>query len=116
MRARARRAAREPAPLPDGPSAGRHHAHVQRRAVPAALEHVRILSVQPAVRRRRADARGALHPRGGPRREQHAARERRPVPPAASPRPPVLQHDRLPRRVEDGRVEPGTVSGASGPH
>ena len=41
--------------------------------------------------------------------EQYAARRRRPLSPATASCLAILQHDRLPGRVEDGRMEPGNA-------
>jgi hypothetical protein len=95
--------------VPDGAAAGRDYPDLQRRAVPAKVEHVRLFLVQPDVRRRRPDSRRPLYPRSCPRRWQYLARRRRPLPAAAAQSPAVLQHDRLPGRVEDGRMESGIL-------
>ncbi len=109
VRARARPRNGESAAVRRGPAAGRHHADLQRRAVPAALEHLRLLAVQQVVRRRRPDARRPVHPRGGPRRRQHAARRRRALRPAAAAHQTVLQHDRLSARLERHTLVQGST-------
>lgn len=107
MRPGTGRPASQSAFVPHGTASGRYHADVQRRALPAQMEHVGFFDLQPHVRRWRADSRGALHSRSGPRRQQYAARRGRPLPAATASCPTVLQYDRLPGRVEDGRMESG---------
>ena len=99
----------EPPFVPYGSgSTGFDHPDMQRHSMPSSLEYERLFRVQPILRRRSADPRSALHPRGGPRWWEYAARRGGFVSPATTSRAAILQHDRLPGRMEDGRMEPGT--------